>query len=190
MAGDGGRRGAVRKPGSKKGPTRGTGGHGRRALEGKGPTPKAEDRPYHPAAKRKAQRDRAASRRRKSAAQPDPRQTSGNLIRPQRTAGSEVIAGRNAVVEALEAQIPAATLYLAHGIESDDRVKRAVKLAGEARITMLETARADLDKFTDNAVHQGLALQVPPYEYAHPRDLLVPVHEADTTPLIVSLDGV
>ncbi|HLR55817.1 MAG TPA: 23S rRNA (guanosine(2251)-2'-O)-methyltransferase RlmB [Actinomycetales bacterium] len=190
MAGDGGRRGAVRKPGTKKGPTRGTGGHGRRALEGKGPTPKAEDRPYHPAAKRKAQRDRAASRRRKSAAQPDPRQTSGNLIRPQRTAGSEVIAGRNAVVEALEAQIPAATLYLAHGIESDDRVKRAVKLAGEARITMLETARADLDKFTDNAVHQGLALQVPPYEYAHPRDLLVPVHEADTTPLIVSLDGV
>src|SRR5690625_2111432 len=98
MAGDGGRRGAVRKPGTKKGPSRGTGGHGPRALEGKGPTPKAEDRPYHPAAKRKAQRDRAASRRRKSGAQPDPRHTSGNLVRPQRTPGGEVIAGRHAVV--------------------------------------------------------------------------------------------
>ena len=190
MAGDGGRRGAIRKAGSKKGPSHGTGGHGRRALEGKGPTPKAEDRPYHPAAKRKQQREAAARRRGKSGARSDARQTTGHLVKPQRAAGSEVIAGRNAVLEALAAGIPAATLYLAHGIESDDRVKQAVKLAGQARITMLETARGDLDKFTDNAVHQGLALQVPPYEYADPRDLIVSVHEADVTPLIVALDGV
>jgi len=189
MAGDGGRRGAIRKAGSKKGPQRGTGGHGRRALEGKGPTPKAEERPYHPAAKRKAQREAAAARRRKSG-QPDSRQTSGHLVKPERAPGSEVIAGRNAVVEALEAQIPATTLYVAAGIESDDRVKHAVKLAGQSRITMLETARADLDKFTDGAVHQGLVLQVPPYEYADPRDLMVSVHEADTPALVVALDGV
>src|SRR5690606_33345245 len=54
MAGNSKRRGATRKPGSKKGATHGSGGKGRRALEGKGPTPKAEDRPYHAAAKRKA----------------------------------------------------------------------------------------------------------------------------------------
>jgi len=189
MAGDGGRRGAIRKPGSKKGPTRGTGGHGRRALEGKGPTPKAEDRPYHPAAKRKQQRE-AAAKRRRSGSRSDSRQTAGNLAKPQRSAGSEVIAGRNAVIEALEARIPATTLYIAHGIESDDRITRALKLAGEARITMLETARTDLDKFTDGAVHQGIALQVPPYEYADPRDLIAPVHASDTPPLIVALDGV
>ena len=40
--------------GKKKGPTKGTGGNGRRALEGRGPTPKAEDRAWHPAGKRKA----------------------------------------------------------------------------------------------------------------------------------------
>ena len=45
------RAGAVRK--LKKGPTVGTGGHGRKALEGKGPTPKAEDRTYHKAHKNK-----------------------------------------------------------------------------------------------------------------------------------------
>ena len=56
MAGNDGRRGAVRKPGSKKGPKVGTGGHSRRRLEGKGPTPKAEDRTYHPAFKRKKAR--------------------------------------------------------------------------------------------------------------------------------------
>ncbi|HLS04379.1 MAG TPA: 23S rRNA (guanosine(2251)-2'-O)-methyltransferase RlmB, partial [Actinomycetales bacterium] len=103
MAGDGGRRGAIRKAGSKKGPSRGTGGHGRRALEGKGPTPKAEDRPYHPAAKRKQQREAAARRRGKAAARSDARQTAGHLVKPQHAAGSEVIAGRNAVLEALAA---------------------------------------------------------------------------------------
>ncbi|HRQ01068.1 MAG TPA: 23S rRNA (guanosine(2251)-2'-O)-methyltransferase RlmB, partial [Terrimesophilobacter sp.] len=38
--------GAVRK--KSRGPQVGSGGQGRQALEGKGPTPKAEDRPYHP----------------------------------------------------------------------------------------------------------------------------------------------
>ena len=50
MAGNSKPRGAVRK--SKKGPSTGSGGNNKRRLEGKGPTPKAENRPYHPAAKR------------------------------------------------------------------------------------------------------------------------------------------
>ena len=50
------RAGAVRK--GRKGPQVGSGGQGRQALEGKKPTPKAEDRPYHPAGKRKAAQDR------------------------------------------------------------------------------------------------------------------------------------
>ena len=49
MAGNSSRRGAVRK--SKKGATVGSGGVRRRGLEGKGPTPKAEDRPAHKAYK-------------------------------------------------------------------------------------------------------------------------------------------
>ena len=47
--------------GKKKGPTKGTGGNGRRALEGRGPTPKAEDRAWHPAGKRKAAAERYAA---------------------------------------------------------------------------------------------------------------------------------
>ena len=43
MAGNSERKGAVR--GSKKGPSGGTGGNNKRRLSGKGPTPKAEDRP-------------------------------------------------------------------------------------------------------------------------------------------------
>ncbi len=37
-------------------------------------------------------------------------------------------------------------------------------------------------------MHQGLAIQVPPYEYAHPSDLIDP--EAPGAPLVVALDGI
>ena len=52
MAGNSSRRGAVRKAGTKKGRTVGSGGVRRRGLEGRGATPPAEMRTNHPAAKR------------------------------------------------------------------------------------------------------------------------------------------
>ena len=39
-------------------------------------------------------------------------------------------------------------------------------------IPLLEAPRLEIDRLSAGAVHQGLALQVPPYEYAHPDDLL------------------
>ena len=51
MAGNSQRRGAIRKGSSKKGATVGSGGQRRRGLEGKGPTPKATERPHHKAHK-------------------------------------------------------------------------------------------------------------------------------------------
>ena len=62
------------------------------------------------------------------------------------------------------------------------------KIAQEQGVAMLETPRGELDRLTDGAVHQGLALQVPPYEYAHPSDLIDP--ELPGTPLVVALDGI
>ena len=50
MAGNSQRRGAMRSS-SKKGPQVGSGGQRRRGLEGKGPPPKAADRPHHKAHK-------------------------------------------------------------------------------------------------------------------------------------------
>ncbi len=62
MAGSAKPRGAARTS-SKKGPTGGTGGKNKRRLEGRGPTPKAEDRPYHAAAKRKKAAEQRATPR-------------------------------------------------------------------------------------------------------------------------------
>ena len=181
MPGNSSRRGAVRK-GGKKGPQVGSGGQRRRGLEGKGPTPRAEDRPNHKAHKQaKAAAKRASTPSRGGAGARSGGRRSGK-------GSSEVVAGRNAVVEALRAEVPVTTMYVAGRIDADDRVREALKTATARGIPVLETPRGELDRITDGAVHQGLALQVPPYEYAHPRDLFDP--EAPGTPLVVALDGI
>ncbi|MGL5930235.1 MAG: 23S rRNA (guanosine(2251)-2'-O)-methyltransferase RlmB, partial [Dermatophilaceae bacterium] len=186
MAGNSQRRGAVRK-GGKKGPTVGSGGQRRRGLEGRGPTPKAADRPNHQAHQRSA-----TAGKRPGGAQTGRAGTAGGRAGRTSTrrdkASSEVVAGRNAVVEALRAQVPVTTMYVAGRIDADDRVREAVKIASERGIPVLETPRGELDRLTDGAVHQGLALQVPPYEYVHPRDLVDP--QAPGIPLLVALDGI
>ena len=41
-----------------------------------------------------------------------------------------------------------------------------------------------------DGVHQGVALKVPPYAYAHPQDLLEKIIDRGEVPLLVALDGV
>lgn len=188
MAGNSQRRGAVRKGGSKKGATVGSGGQRRRGLEGRGPTPKAEERPQHKAhklAKAAAKREGAGA-----GSRPVGTRSAGGRGGSRRggKTSSEVVAGRNSVVEALRADVPVKTMYVAGRIDSDDRVREALKIATERGIPILETPRGELDRLTDGAIHQGLALQVPPYEYAHPSDLIDP--QAPGIPLIVALDGI
>lgn len=195
MAGNSRRRGAVRTDGSKKGMVVGSGGQRRRALQGKGPTPKAVDRVYHQAHKTQraagAQGARPASRPAAGAAAGGSRGAANAAGRaPARRArtSSEVVAGRNAVVEALRARVPVTTLYLAPRTQSDERVRESLKTARERGIPVLETPRGELDRLTEGALHQGLAAQVPAYSYSDPRDLIN--QEAAGTPLLVALDGI
>jgi len=181
MAGNSRRRGAKRNPGSKKGAVVGSGGQSKRALRGKGRTPPAEARKGHPAARRGA----AAARRtaRGTARQPV------KQSRPPK-GSAEVVVGRNPVVEALRARVPAAALYVAERIDSDDRVREALKICADLGIPLLEAPRPELDRIAGGAPHQGLALHVPPYDYAHPDDLLALADEAGQPALVVALDGV
>ncbi len=169
MPGNSQRRGAVQR--SSKGPTVGSGGRRRRALEGKGPTPKATDRPGH-----KAYRPPTAK-----------------PARPRRRTGSEDsewVAGRNAVVEALRAKVPVQTVYVAEGTDRDARVREAFTLTSDGGVALLEVPRNELDRLTGGASHQGLAMRVPPYEYAHPDDLLEIAEAAGEPALVVALDSV
>ena len=173
MAGNSARRGAIKKTG-KGNPTAGSGGRRRRGLEGKGPTPKAQDREGHKAFKASKRAQKSASTRPKRTARPD----------------SEWVAGRNAVVEALRAGMPVTTVYVAEGAERDGRLREVFRIVADRGLSMLEAPRSELDRLTGGAVHQGLAARVPPYEYAHPDDLLDRAAEVGEPPLIVALDSV
>jgi 23S rRNA (guanosine2251-2'-O)-methyltransferase len=175
MAGNSSRRGAIKKTG-KGNPTAGSGGRVKRGLEGKGPTPKAKDRPYHKVYKDRARTERASAARPKRKAK-----TSGE---------SEWVAGRNSVLEALRASMPVTSLYVAEGAEKDGRLREIFQIASDRGLSMLEVPRAEMDRMTAGAVHQGMAARVPAYEYAHPNDLLDRAKEAGEKPLIVALDSV
>lgn len=182
MAGNDGRRGAVRKPGSKKGPKVGTGGHSRRRLEGKGPTPKAEDRTYHPAFKRKKARE---AREAQEAAIARARAKSSIKI----TEGHELIAGRNPVAEAARAGVPIERVFVLDNVK-DDRVEEVVRLASGLGAPVYEVTRRDLDVATDGAVHQGVAIEVRGYEYRDVEDLIADSLQQLGIPLLVALDQV
>ncbi|MBV8182444.1 MAG: 23S rRNA (guanosine(2251)-2'-O)-methyltransferase RlmB [Mycobacterium sp.] len=169
MAGNSQRRGAVRKPGTKKGPTVGSGGQRRRGLEGRGATPPARMRPNHPAARRVKEQQRRPAKRGHD--------------------DVETVLGRNPVLECLRAGVPATALYVALGAQADERLTESVTLAADSGIAILEVPRTDLDRMTTNGLHQGIALQVPPYEYLHPDELLETA--LDTPPaLLVALDNI
>jgi 23S rRNA (guanosine2251-2'-O)-methyltransferase len=169
MAGNSRRRGAIRKSGTKRGATVGSGGQRRRGLEGRGPTPPARMRPNHPAAKR------AQSHSRRPA---------------KRIDETEMVLGRNPVLECLRADVPATALYVALGTEADERLTESVARAADLGISILEVPRADLDRMTTNHLHQGIALQVPPYDYAHPDDLLAVATTESSPALLVALDNI
>jgi 23S rRNA (guanosine2251-2'-O)-methyltransferase len=174
MAGD-----ARRRTPNLKGTKIGSGGRGRQALEGKGPTPKAEDRTYHKAHKAKQLAERSAAKRGGD---------SGQQRAPRKKAATEdLVTGRNAVLEGLRARIPATTVYIAARMEVDDRIREILSIANHRDIPVLEIMRPELDRLTGgDLLHQGIALATRPYEYAHPMDLL----QKPGTALVVALDGV
>ncbi|NUS14456.1 MAG: 23S rRNA (guanosine(2251)-2'-O)-methyltransferase RlmB [Streptomyces sp.] len=175
MAGNSQRRN--RRTSSKKGATVGSGGQRRKGLEGKGPTPPAEMRKGH------AKNRIAAAQARRTAGRQRPAGRGGR-------SASELVVGRNPVVEALRADIPATAVYVQQFIDNDDRVREALQLATDRGVPLLEAPKPELDRMTAGLNHQGVVLQIPPYEYAHPDDLVAEAADRGEDALIVALDGV
>jgi 23S rRNA (guanosine2251-2'-O)-methyltransferase len=174
MAGNSQRKGAIKKTG-KGNPTAGSGGRVKRGLEGKGPTPKAIDRPYHQQHKAAKKAESAAGRR---------------PVRKRAAGDAEWIIGRNPVVEALREGVPVNAVYVAENAERDGRLREAFQLSADMGIPLLEVTKLELDRMTGFNGHQGLAARVPAYEYAHPDDLIDEARNNREEPLIVVLDHI
>src|SRR5262249_8584150 len=198
MPGNSGHKG--RRGSSKKGPTVGSGGNRRAGLAGRGRTLPAQDRPWHKAYsgdeplpqrtawKQEKERRKAAERAEqaghgsaksgggKSGGGGKPRVAPGRRAAVAKEAPG-LLGGRNPGGEALRALGPATALYLAQGIEADDRVTEAVRTAGDRGIAVIEISRAELDRMTGGVLHQGIGLQVPPFAYEPFEDLLAAAGE-------------
>src|SRR3954466_13985733 len=124
MAGNSQRRGRTSGAG-KKTATGGPGGKTRRSLAGRGATPPAVARPGHPA-------------QRKATAEPKAR-ADRTRARQRAEEAPELLLGRNPVVEALRAQIPATARYVVtHAGRTDERITGAVQLAADRGLPLLE----------------------------------------------------
>lgn len=175
---------AVRK--DRKGPTKGSGGKNKRKLEGKGPTPKAEDRVYHKAHRQKQLAERSKEARGSARSRP----------RGSGYGADDVVAGRNPVLEALAEGVPAVELLVAADIDSDGRVREALQHSAEQGVRVKEVTRRQLDNATGDAVHQGVALVMEPYEYGEAFHVLADLKEQsdkghiDHAPLLVACDSI
>lgn len=171
----------------------------RKALKGKGPTPKAKDRPYHKAAK-SAKSSRSSSSGRPS--RPSKASERGRKIESAPTRGTrptrdrreerekvhvDSIAGRNVVLEALRAGIPAKELVVAIGIDIDDRIREIVDLAKAGSLPIREVPRGRLDTLTGIAHHQGIALIAKPFQYSSQKEIF---QRASDPALFIAVDEI
>ncbi|MEV4823743.1 23S rRNA (guanosine(2251)-2'-O)-methyltransferase RlmB [Micromonospora sp. NPDC049274] len=130
----------------------------------------------------------AARGGRPGAGRTGPRVAPGRKSNPSKDT-PELLVGRNPVLEALRAQVPATALYVAQGIDMDDRINEIIRTAADRGIANLEISRAELDRMTGGVLHQGVGLQVPPFAYQPFEDMVAAALEQQA-PLLVALDGV
>lgn len=187
MAGNSSRRGAT----AKKGKPAGSGGRVRKGLEGRGPTPKASERPYHKAYQPKHEGKPGTTKEQLARRGNGVRPAARGGSRPAGKVGAEWVVGRNPVFEALLAGMPVKGIYVAEGADRDSRLTEIMKFGAENSLPLLQISRGELDRLTGGAVHQGVALQLPAYEYAHPDDLMADaMDDEDTAGLVVFCDGI
>ena len=94
------------------------------------------------------------------------------------------------MIEAVRSGIPLTRVFMIGSAVSDERVGEVVRTATALGAPLLEVSRSELDRMTDDAVHQGVAIEVPPYNYATIDDLVARANVKEAPGLIVALDSV
>ncbi|MEY3009189.1 MAG: 23S rRNA (guanosine(2251)-2'-O)-methyltransferase RlmB [Candidatus Nanopelagicaceae bacterium] len=176
----------------------------RRALRGKGPTPRAENRPNHKKYRGGEDKKRPDVRSGDSRRDDGKRSEFGRKrverkridskrgdrkrdFRREPREHHDTIAGRNAVVEALRAGLPAKELVVAIGVDIDERLEESVKLAQKMGLGIREVERRQIENMTGIANHQGIALVAKPFQYSSQKEIFA---RAKEPALFVAVDGV
>lgn len=96
--------------------------------------------------------------------------------------------GRHPVLEALRAGEPVQRLLVARGTQTSGPLAEILALAQQRGVRVVWVERRDLDRL--DAVHQGVAAELPPHRYASVEDILASAAERAEPPLVLALDAV
>ncbi|MFM8843907.1 MAG: 23S rRNA (guanosine(2251)-2'-O)-methyltransferase RlmB, partial [Actinomycetota bacterium] len=142
------------------------------------------DRPYHKKYKSKEENQRKRTERKRIDAKRSDRKRD---YRREPKDHVDTVAGRNAVVEALRAGIPAKELVVAVGVDVDERLNESIRLSQKMGIGIREVERRQIENMTGIANHQGVALIVKPFQYSSQKEIFA---RAKEPALFIAVDGV
>ena len=99
----------------------------------------------------------------------------------------DMVAGRNAVMEALKGSRSVNKLMIANG-STEGSIKEIVAVAKEKGVNIQYWDRSKLDSIARGIRHQGVLAQVAPVQYAELEDILQVAKDRNEPPFIVLLD--
>ena len=99
----------------------------------------------------------------------------------------DMVAGRNAVMEALKGSRSVNKLMIANG-STEGSIKEIIVVAKEKGVNIQYWDRSKLDSIARGIRHQGVLAQVAPVQYAELEDILQVAKDRNEPPFIVLLD--
>jgi 23S rRNA (guanosine2251-2'-O)-methyltransferase len=105
----------------------------------------------------------------------------------RKISAQDAVAGKNSVVEALRAKIPAKQLVIALKTEIDEKISEAIRLAKNQDLPIKELPRRALDDLTGSSNHQGVALVIKPFNYS---EFSKVINNAKKPMMLIGLDGI
>jgi 23S rRNA (guanosine2251-2'-O)-methyltransferase len=105
----------------------------------------------------------------------------------RRGSTQDAVAGKNSVVEALRAKVPAKELVVAIKVELDEKISEAIRLAKNADLPIKEVPRRALDDLTGFSNHQGIALVIKTFNYTDFSKLLA---NSKKPMMLIGLDSI
>jgi 23S rRNA (guanosine2251-2'-O)-methyltransferase len=103
---------------------------------------------------------------------------------------SDIIFGRNPVLEALKAEHAITKVLIAQGSAVSGPLAQIVRMAREQNIPTQFLPRPALDAAAGTARHQGVVAKTEPYQYAALDDILALATERNEPPFILLLDHI
>lgn len=101
----------------------------------------------------------------------------------------DIIAGRNAVLEALKAGTELEAVYLAKG-DRQGSIVRIVSLCAQKKVTVKEVSPAKLDGMCPGVAHQGVAAVISAASYSTVEDLFAIAKDRGEPPFFIIADEI